>query len=151
MNRNVYFAIENLGLTDPQRDQLWQAMQGLGVFNNSSLPNQRNHWRIRLDGQAAIHEAVFDEDKISIAAIKTWLANTFGVGVETIDHAVLNWDFSGNLQMTSIVTFSHNATDYIRMAIMGYTSGNWPTWEQSRVETVAYIKANDAEWNEPVV
>ena len=50
-------------------------------------PARLNHWCTRLDGEAAIFEALFNEDNLTIARFKQRLGNIFGVGPGTIDHS----------------------------------------------------------------
>lgn len=140
MVKHVYFGIENLELNTTQRNTLVAALQALGSNNESVQPAERNHWRIRLDNEAAIFEALFDEDNISIGAMKQFLANIFSVDVSTIDNST---------QQTAIgllVTFSRLGTDYFRTIAFGYDS-EWPAWEVSRKAAVAYLRVNMLEWD----
>lgn len=138
--KHVYFGIENLNLSPAQRSTLIAALQGLGTANNSNQPAERNHWRIRLDNDAAFFEAKFDENNIDIAAIKQRLAGIFSVDVATIDHSTQSMSYG------LLVTFSRLGTDYLRSIAFGY-DGGWPTWGISRQAVNAYLKANTLEWN----
>lgn len=142
-NIHVYFGIENLNLTNAQRNQLVTALQDLGANNNSVQPAERNHWRIRLDNDAAIFEALFDEDSISISTMKNYLANIFSVQASTIDHA------TQPTQYGLMITFSRTATDYLRMVAFGYVSG-WPSWSDSREAVLQYLSDNSAAWEAEV-
>ena len=140
---HVYFGIENLALNDTQRGELVDALRKLGPDKHPQ-PACLCHWRTRLDGQAAIFEALFNEDVITIAAFKNRLGNIFDIDPESITHAVVYPTFA-NLS-TAVVTFGRNATDYLRVAFFGYNGTDWPTWEQSNVETLAYLAANRDLW-----
>src|SRR5688572_16025858 len=108
MNIQVYFGIENLNLTNQQRNTLVAGLQQLG-HNTSYLTNERNHWRFRLDNQAIIFEALFDENDLTIAAIKQRLANLFNVAVNTISHSTQQTAYG------LLVTFIHGGQNKMRM------------------------------------
>ena len=133
---HVYFGIENLALNATQRAALVDALRKLGPKTHPS-PACLNHWRTRLDGQAAIFEALFDEDTITIARFKEYLGAIFNVDPATITHTV-NLIRLDVLQ-TAVVTFSRNGTNYLRVAFFGYGSAGWPTWDESGDETRAYL------------
>lgn len=143
MDRHIYFGIENLALNDVQRGLLVDALRALGPASHPS-PACLCHLRTRLDGQAAIFEALFDEDKISIAAFKDRLGSIFSVDPATIDHGINLVTFAA--RQSAVVTFSRNSTDYLRVVFFGYAGADWPTWMQSGDETRAYLWANAAEW-----
>jgi len=143
MNRHVYFGIENLNLNASQRQVLVEALRGLGPAGDRQ-PAHLCHWRTRLDGEAAIFEALFDESRITVQAFKNRLGVIFGVDPNSIDQAVSNVTFGA--RDTAVVTFSRNSTDYLRVAFFGYDGVDWPTWDESRVETLAYLAANQEEW-----
>ena len=140
---HVYFGIENLALNDTQRGELVDALRKLGPLTHPS-PACLCHWRTRLDGQAAIFEALFNEDVITVQAFKNRLGNIFEIDPDSIDHNV-NLVTLDVLQ-TAVVTFGRNGTDYLRVAFFGYNGTDWPTWEQSNVETLAYLAANRDLW-----
>lgn len=135
-----YFGIENLNLTNPQRALLVDGLKTIGD-NTSPYPNFRNHWRVRLDNNAVIFEASFDEDNLTIAAIKARLATIFGVAVGTISHSS-----SQNATYGLIITFTHSAQQKIRMVAFGHNGSAWGTIEQSRTAAKAYLTANAAQW-----
>ena len=140
-----YFAIEDLNLTDAQRDTLVDVLKALGPGADPQ-PARLNHWRTRLDGQAAIFEALFDEDKITVDAFKTRLAAIFQVDPATIDHAINTQVF--HTLSTAVVTFSRTDTDYLRVAFFGYDGSAWPSWPESGAECRAYLAVGAAEWEE---
>jgi len=137
---HCYIGIENLNLNVTQRTTLINGLKQLGD-NLNPQPCHRNHWRIRLDNQAVIFEALFEDDTISIQAVKNWLANIFGVAVGTISHSVNNQSFAGG--STPVVTFTRTGTNYLRLAQFG---GVGATWEQSRQEVLGYLALNRAAW-----
>lgn len=142
-NIHLYFGIENLNLTAPQKATLVAELQGLGQANNGAAPNLRNHWRVRLDNDAVIFEALFDESHLAIPAIKARLATIFGVAVGTISHST-----SQNATYGLIVTFTHSAQAKLRMVAFGHNGTAWGTTAQSRAAAQAYLAANAAAWGD---
>jgi hypothetical protein len=140
MTWHGYFGIENLALNDNQRSTLVQALRALGPASDPQ-PARLCHWRTRPDGQAAIFEALFDEDVLTIQAWKVRLAALFDVDPGTVDHALVTAHFAGG--DTPVVTFSRGGTDYLRVALFGGVGATWP---DSGDECRAYILANLAEW-----
>lgn len=142
-NIHLYFGIENLNLTAPQKATFIEALQGLGQNNSGDKPNEKNHWRVRLDNDAVIFEALFSEDNLTIAAIKQRLATIFGVAVGTISHST-----SQNATYGLIVTFIHSAQNKVRMVAFGNNGSAWGTWAQSNQAVRDYLAANAAAWGE---
>jgi len=140
---HIYFGIENLSLSGSQRDELVQVLCMLGPAGNPQ-PACLCHWRTRLDGEAVIFEALFDEDNVGIYSFKKWLGATFGVSPATIGHRTAT-QVLGTLP-TIVVTFARSSTDYLRVALFGYDGVTWPTWVESSNECRAYLQANLSEW-----
>ena len=135
-----YFAIEDINLTDNQRDTLVDVLKALGPATNPQ-PACLNHWRTRLDGDAAIFEALFNADMLTVDAFKQRLAAIFGIEPETIDHTLTIFHFGPG--STPVVVFSRDGTDYLRMALFG---GPDATWEESGDECRAYLALYSEEW-----
>lgn len=136
-----YFAIENLALSDNQRADLIAALRALGPDAHPQ-PACLNHWRTRPDGDAAIFEALFDTDHLTVDAFKTRLAAIFDLDPETIDHSLTSQTF--DTLPTPIATFSRTTTDYLRMALFGGTAA---TWIQSGDEARAYLALYAGDWD----
>jgi len=147
MSEHVYLGIENLAMSAAQKAQLVDALQKLGPSRDSQ-PANLCHWRVSLDNEAVIFEALFQDANISIGAIKARLAGIFEIPVESIAHAINIVTFAD--EETAIVTYSYNSTAYLRFAIFGYAGTDWPTWAQSGVGCRAYIKANIENWEAEV-
>ena len=139
-----YFGIENLALNDTQRAELVAALRALGPSSHPS-PACLNHWRTRLDNQAAIYEALFDEDALRVPAFKNRLGLIFGVDPDTIDHATTAPTFDS--LPTPVVTFSRSGTDYLRVALF---AGIGATWPQSGQECRAYLALYADQWDEEI-
>jgi hypothetical protein len=143
---HVYFGIENLALSASQKAQLVAALKALGPATHPR-PCMLNHWRTRLDGDAAFFEALFDETKITIQALKNFLGTIFGINPNLITNTNSSQSFGGH--STLVVTFTYNAINYLRVALFGY-SGGWPSYSDSHDEVLGYLKLNQAQW-EPIV
>ena len=135
-----YFAIEDLGLLPAQRDALIAELRALGPSADPQ-PARLNHWRTRLDNAAAIFEALFDEDTLTVAAFKNRLALLFVVNPDTIDTSLQGHTF--DTLVTPVVTFSRTGTDYLRLALFGGPSA---TWAESGVECRAYLALYAGQW-----
>lgn len=131
-----YFAVENLNLNTAQRATLIDALRQLGPKSDPQ-PARLNHWRTRLDRQAAIFEALFNEGNLTIARFKQRLGAIFSVDPATIDHATQQTQFG------PVVTFSRSGTDYLRFLLFG---GVGASWMKSGDECRAYLAVNAAEW-----
>ena len=140
MTWHGYFAIEDVGLNATQRQTLIDALKALGP-KTARQPAYLCHWRVRLDGQAAIFEAAFDEDNLTVETFKARLGAIFGVDWETIGHEVQSITLAE--RPTPVITFSRNGTDYLRMALFG---GPGATWAESGDECRAYLAAHRDEW-----
>lgn len=136
-----YFGIENLNLSGEQRAALVSALRALGPAEDRS-PARLNHWRTRLDGEAAIFEALWDPANITVDAFKQRLGAIFDVDPATIDHALNTVSFTETRE-TLIAVFSRGGTDYLRLALFGTLAGSWL---DSGAETRAYIAVNLQDW-----
>lgn len=141
--RHIYFGIENLALTNAQRAELVDALRALGPSSDPQ-PARLCHWRTRPDSDAAIFEALFDEDNITIAAFKQRLGAIFSIDPATIDHDTNLVAFDA--RQSAVVTFGRGGTDYLRVVFFGYDGADWPTWAESGDECRAYLSNNAAAW-----
>ena len=139
-----YMAIEDLNLNTQQRQTLIAFLRALGPQAHF-LSDHFNHWRTRPDGRAAIFEAQFNADRLSVAAFKTRLAAVFNIAPDTIDHTLNLHTF--HTITTPILTFSRAATPYLRVACFAGLSS---TWTESHREARAYLADNRADWDTPL-
>lgn len=138
-----YIGIENLALNASRRQTLIDALKQLGPRSDPQ-PARLCHWRTRLDGEAALFEAAFNEDNLTIAKFKDWLASIFGVDSVTIDHRVTSYQFADG--DTPAVVFSRLEIDLLRFSLFG---GQGASWMQSGDECRGYLAVNRDEW-EPI-
>ncbi len=102
-----------------------------------SQPAFLNHSCLRLDSDAAIFEAEFSRDKISVEAMKRYLANIFGVDPSTITHT------SQGTKYGPLVTFTRGV-ERLRMILFG---GVGTGWSKSQLSALAYLKDNHIQWD----
>jgi len=132
-----YLGIENVGLNAAQKQLLVIELRKLGPKTHPQ-PAMLNHLRTRLDGDAVIFEAEFDENKITVASIKQYLADVFGIDPSTITHT------TQSTQYGPMVTFSRG-TDKLRMLLFGGIGSNW---DESRLNALAYLKVDADRWED---
>ena len=136
-----YFGIENINLSNAQRSELITSLRALGNAPNSKQPAKLLQERLRLDNDAAIYEAQFDDNNLTIAAFKQRLATIFSVDIGTISHA--NNPQTFDTIESPVIIFTHSGTDYLRLALF---AGVGASWNESRKECVAYLIANSEAW-----
>jgi len=138
-----YFLIENLGLNASQKATLVDELKRLGPGTHPQ-PSHINHWRIRLDNDAAFFEAMFNSGHLTIQAFKNRLAAIFSVPVGSITHSASIASYSpGN--SSNVVVFLYNSLDRLRVILFGTNTG---TYWQSHDEIFGYYMANLSAWNE---
>ncbi len=133
-----YFYIESLSLTQQQRQTLINALKGLGLHNQDEHPNERNHWRVRIDQLAVIFEAVFNSDHLTVAALRTRLANIFG-----INENLITFTTSTN-QYGDIVVFKYNSIDRLRVGVFG---GRSASYSASQAAANLFLHNFKDDWN----
>ena len=106
-----YFYIENLGLNAQHKQMLVAALQSWGLHNDAPNPCNRNHWRVRSDGEAVIFEAVFDVDNLTLPSLRSRLAGFYGVDAEQIDVS------TSQNRYGEVATFSNNHVDRLRVGV----------------------------------
>ena len=131
-----YIGIEILSMTAGQRQTLIDALRAL-VPERNEQPAWRVHLRIRLDNQAAIVEARWQDAHITDASIRRYLAQAFGVAEGTVTSAATTNAFG------RVLTLTQSAIQRVRFLLFG---GVGASWEQSRQATLAYLAANLAQW-----
>jgi hypothetical protein len=133
-----YFYIEDLGMTDAQRNTLVNVLKAWGLRNNGPKPNERNHWRVRPDEKAIILEAVFDADNITVLWFRTKLAEIFSVPVANITATSTNTDYG------PLATFKYLTVNKLRMGIFAGLSS---TWTESWAAVLQFLADNKPAWD----
>lgn len=136
-DKELYFYLENVNLTNTQRDTLVDAVKAWGRRDNDPNPRHRNHWRVRGDNQAVIFEAWIDEDKLTLLSLRQWLANLYGVALAQVTGSVTTNAYG------QVVSLTYNAQVRLRVGVFG---GAAATYEQSQAQALAYLAANAATW-----
>lgn len=106
MSWSGYFGIENIALTAPQKATLVSALQALGPSDDPQ-PAELMHSRTRLDNDAVIFRARFQDGALTVANLRQFLATTFGVPVA---------------QITAATTAESNSE------VLGYLAANAAAW-----------------------
>ena len=132
-----YFYIEDLGLTDNQRQTIIDVLKAWGLRNDSIYPNLRNHWAVRPDGLAVIFEAAFDSENLTVLWFRTKLADIFGVSIDTITATTTNTIYG------PVATFKYLTVNKLRMGIFG---GLTATWAESHAAALLFLADNQDTW-----
>jgi hypothetical protein len=133
---HAYLGIEILSMTAPQRQTLIDALRAL-LPERDEQPAWRVHLRVRLDSQAAIVEARWQDVDITDASIRRYLAQAFGVAEGTVTSAATTNAYG------RVLTLTYSAVQRVRFILFG---GVGATWEQSRQAVLAYLAANGVQW-----
>ncbi len=142
MTISVYFGIENIALTAPQKATLIAALSALGPSSDPQ-PAELMHSRVRLDNDAAIFRARFQDGDLTTLNLRQFLANTFALPLANISAATTSITF---LTLPSpIVTMTVAASARMRFVLFG---GLAATTAQSNAEVVAYLIANAVAWGD---
>lgn len=139
---SVYFGIENLALTAPQKATLVAALQALGPSSDPQ-PAELMHWRVRLDGEAVIFRARFQDGDLTTANLRQFLANVFGVAVAQITANTTSATFK--TLPSPVLTMTFAAVARMRFVLFG---GLAATVQQSNDEVIAYLIANAVAWGD---
>ena len=134
---NLYFYVENLNLTAPQQATLVAQLQALGQRNADNNPRMRNHWRTRLDGQAAIFEAWWDSSQLTAVAMRNRLASIFSVSQASITYATTQPVYG------SLVTYTYASVDRLRLGVF---AGANASYKDSQAAALQYLADNAAGW-----
>lgn len=125
-------------MTGPQKQTLLAALQQLGP-QNDSRPAHRNHWRIRLDNDAAIFEAMFDDSLLTAAQFRQRLASIYGVAVAQVTSS------TSNPAVGTVLTLSYQSVHRLRVVLFGGVNA---TYQESGDAARAYLAANAAAWGD---
>lgn len=104
--------------------------------------------RMRLDNNAVIYEANFDEDDINFNAFKNKLATIFGIDplLVTFVPSVVHLLFRDSVN----VVYSYLALPRFTIGFFGRDIlNNTCTWDQSKDECREYLRLNNAAWDTP--
>lgn len=139
---SVYFGIENIALTGPQKATLIAALNALGPSSDPQ-PAELLHRRTRTDNDAVIYRARFQDNDLTTVNLRQFLANVFSLSLASISAVTTNTTF---LTVPSpVITMTVAAVDRMRFVLFG---GLAATTAQSNAEVVAYLKANAVAWGD---
>jgi hypothetical protein len=141
-NWHGYFGIEALSMTGAQKTTLLTALRALGpARSETDWPPYLMQFRARLDNNAALFEARFNDANLTVAALKQFLADAFGVPVANITNVNTSATFA--VRPSPLVTLRYTGTDRLRVVLF---AGVGAAWAESREECAAYLAANRAAW-----
>lgn len=129
-----YLLLENLALTNPQRNTLLAAVQALGQGYLYPFP-------VRSDNQACIFEAKWRSGDILEWGWKAKLGSLFSINPLQIDVFEQPASYGGGSSTEYV--FSYLGVDYFRVILFGV--GNKAA---SADECRAYLALNAVDWNE---
>lgn len=140
-NYALYYMVEIVQLSNPQRNNLYDALSLLGEANASQFPNQRLQMRQRLDGDARIYEALFDEVDLTPDGFKAFIASAINAPIGNITGSPVDNAYGYT------VSYLHSIVERVRFTVFGGSSGVLPsTWSSSRAAADSYLIANSASW-----
>ena len=142
MSLSLYIGIENIALTAPQRATLVAALRALGPATDPQ-PAELMHSRVRLDNDAVIFRARFQDNDLTTNSLRQFLATTFGVAIGQITAGNTSTTFK--TLPSPIVTMTFAAVQQMRFVLFG---GLAATTQQSNDEVVAYLIANAVAWGD---
>lgn len=142
MTISTYFGIENLALTAPQKATLIAALNALGPSSDPQ-PAELMHSRVRLDNDAVIYRARFQDNDLTTLNLRQFLANVFAIPLASISAVVTSTTFAA--LPSPIITMTVAATQRMRFVLFG---GLGATVAQSNAECVAYLIANAVAWGD---
>jgi len=135
-NRHFYFVFENLALSQDDWDALVERFRQRGS-TTSPQPAERNHQRLRLDEQAIIFEALFNENAVNERAVEGILSSITKIPPSRIDFAI---EENGD----KVITYDIDGVPSLVHTVM---ANEGATWNESRIAILSYIQTNKAEWN----
>ncbi len=142
MTISTYIGLENIALTAPQKATLIAALRTLGPSSDPQ-PAELMHSRVRLDNDAVIFRARFQDGDLTTVNLRQFLANTFSIALASVTAVTTSTTF---LTLPSpIVTMTVSATQRARFVLFG---GLAATVTQSNAEVVAYLIANAVAWGD---
>jgi len=139
---STYLGAENIALTVAQKDAFRATLSQIGPPTHPSTA-ELMHWRGRLDGNATIMRAQFQDADITTAGLKQLLATALGVSVATITATTSSQTF-GTVPST-IVLMSIGGVNQMRFIL--FAGGRAPI-QVSNNEVLAYLKINGAAWGD---
>jgi hypothetical protein len=139
---STYLGAENISLTQPQKDAFRATMSAIGPVGNTSTAEQM-HWRSRLDGDAVIMRALFQDSDVTGAGLRSLLATALGIPAAQVASATTTFKYKDIPSV--LLTMSVAGVDKMRFIRF---AGMSATVTQANVEALAYLKLNAAAWGD---
>lgn len=139
---STYLGAENISMTQAQKDAFRETFRAIGPASNPQTAEMM-HWRTRLDGDAVIMRALFNDTDINGSGLRSLLATALGVPPAQVTSA--NTSVTYLTVASVILTMSVNAVQTMRFIRFAGMSANVT---QSNIEALAYLKLYAAAWGD---
>ncbi len=139
---SLYLGAENIAMTAAQKNAFRETLRVIGPATHSQ-PSELMHWRPRMDGDATLMRASFQDGDMTAAGLRQLLAVALGVPAPQITSA--NSSVTYKTTPSLIVTMSNSGVPQMRFIL--FAGGRAPI-QQSNDEAVAYLIANAAAWGD---
>ena len=139
---SMFVGAENITLTQAQKDAFRATFAALGPPSHQQT-SEIMHWRSRLDGDAVIMRAMFNDSDLTTNGLRQLLATALGVPPAQITAAQTSTTYA--TIPSTVLTMSNNAVACMRFILFG---GIRVSVQQSNVEAMAYLKQNAALWGD---
>jgi len=139
---SMYLGAENIALNQAQRDAFRERLRIIGPAEHPQ-PSELMHWRTRLDGEAVIMRAQFQDADMTMAGLRRLLADTLGIPVAQVTSATAAVTY--RTIPSAIVTMTVAGIDQMRFIQF---AGSRSTVDQSNIEVLAYLQLNAVAWGD---
>jgi hypothetical protein len=131
-------------MTDNQWNQFLLGFRNtvLGLPGN---PGTLLSYRASLDGNAYILKASFDTSDITLEKFRQRLVSGFGVQDSDVTYTLGEQHY--NALDSAFAAMKYQGTTMFYVLLFGAaTDSGWPTRRESQLEVLAYLAANQTEW-----
>lgn len=139
---STYLGAENITLSQAQKDAFRATMSAIGPAAHPSTA-ELMHWRSRLDGDAVIMRAQFNDSDLTTAGLRQLLASALGVTLDKITATQASVTYA--TLASTLITMSNASTPCMRFILFG---GGRASVQQSNDEALAYLKLNAGAWGD---
>jgi hypothetical protein len=139
---SLYLGAENIALTQPQKDAFRATLRVIGPATHPQ-PAELMHWRQRLDTDATLMRAQFQDGDMTTAGLRQLIARALGVPLAQVTAAQSSVTYQTTPSL--IITMSVSGAPQMRFIL--FAGGRAPI-QQSNDEAVAYLIANAVDWGD---
>lgn len=139
---STYLGAENISLSAAEKTKFRDTLSAIGPAVHPS-PAELMHWRTRVDGDAVLMRAAFQETDMTTNGLRQLLATVLAIPVAQVAAAVSTVTYKS--MASSIVTMSVGGVDKMRFIQF---AGTRSSVQQSNDEVIAYLKASAVAWGD---